>query len=126
MRILIADDDPVSRAILAKILEMEPEQHQTSAAQDGEQAWALLDDPGRSYDVLFLDLSMPKMSGFELLRKIRQSPLLKSLEIVLCTAAHDRATVLKAVQSGVRHYIVKPCTPEVVFGKLRQLEAASA
>lgn len=54
MKILIAEDDPVSRAVLAKIIGADPH-HQTTAAEDGEAAWALLDDPGRCFDVAFLD-----------------------------------------------------------------------
>ncbi len=123
MRILIADDDPVSRTVLEKILTAQPE-HTVTVADDGVAAWELLDDPGRSFDVAFLDLSMPKMDGFALLRRIREAPLLKSLEVVLCTASNDRATVVKAVQSGAKHYLVKPCTEAVVLAKLRQLQPA--
>lgn len=123
MRILIADDDPVSRALLAKILALHPE-HTTTVVEDGAAAWALLDDPGRSFDVLFLDLSMPRMDGFELLKLIRQNRLLKSLEVVLCTSSNDRATVVKAAQCGARHYLVKPCTEAVVLAKLRQFQPA--
>jgi CheY-like chemotaxis protein len=123
MRILIADDDPVSRTVLAKILQAHPE-HVTTVADDGAAAWALLDDPARSFDVLFLDLSMPRLDGFELLKKIRGNPFLKSLEIVVCTGSADRATVIKAAQLGARHYLVKPCTEPVVLAKLRQLQPA--
>lgn len=119
MRFLIADDDPVSRTTLAKILSTFPGQT-TTTAENGATAWALLDDPARSFDVLFLDLDMPRLDGFELLQRIRENPLLKSLEIVLVTASNDRATVLKAVQCGVRHYLVKPCSLELVRAKLQQ------
>jgi CheY-like chemotaxis protein len=123
MKILIADDDPVSRAVLAKIIATQ-EEHQTTMAEDGHAAWALLDDPARSFDVAFIDLSMPKVDGFELLRRIRNSPLLKSIEVVLCTGSNDRATVVKAVGLGARHYLVKPCAAEAVLAKLRQFQPA--
>lgn len=123
MRILIADDDPVSRAVLAKILSLH-EEHSTTVVEDGAAAWSMLDDPGRSFDVLFLDLNMPKMDGFELLKKIRDNRLLlKSLEVVLCTSSNDRASVIKAATLGARHYLVKPCTEAVVMAKLRQFQA---
>lgn len=124
MRILIADDDPVSRTVLAKILEAHAE-HTTTLAEDGAAAWALLDDPCRSFDVLFLDLSMPKMDGFQLLKRIRDNRLLlKSLEVVLCTSSNDRESVIKAGKLGARHYIVKPCTEAVVLAKLRLFQPA--
>jgi two-component system chemotaxis response regulator CheY len=125
MNILVAEDDPVSRAVLAKILSTKPE-HRITLVEDGAAAWSLLDDPSRSFDVLFLDLTMPKVDGFELLKRIQQSDLLKSLDVVLCTAANDRATVTKAVAMGARHYLVKPCTEALVLAKLQQLNPASA
>lgn len=125
MRILLVEDEPVSRTALTKILNSQAE-HQTTVAENGADAWDLLDDPGRSFDVVFLDLGLPKLDGFELLQRIRATPLLKSLEVVVCTASNDRSTVIKAAQHGARHYIVKPCTPEVVLGKLRQLQPAGA
>ncbi len=125
MRILLVEDEPVSRLALTKILQTQVE-HQTTVAENGAAAWDLLDDPGRSFDLVFLDLELPKLDGFELLQRIRATPLLKSLEVVVCTASNDRATVVKAAQHGARHYIVKPCTPEVVLAKLRQLQPAGA
>lgn len=125
MRILLVEDEPVSRLALTKILATQVDL-QTTVAENGAIAWNLLDDPGRSFDVVFLDLGLPKLDGFELLQRIRQTPILKSLEVVVCTASNDRATVIKAAQHGARHYIVKPCTPDVVLGKLRQLQPASA
>ena len=122
MRILIADDDPVSRTVLVEILHRQPGVTVT-IAEDGAAAWTLLDDPARSFDVLFLDLSMPKLDGFHLLRRIRDHQFLKSLEVVLCTASNDRGTVIKAASLGARHYLVKPCTEKVVVAKLRQLQA---
>ena len=123
MRILIADDDPTSRTLLTKIISILPE-HSVTAVEDGSAAWQLLDDPGRSFDVLFLDLNMPHVDGFELLGRIRQSPNLKSLEVVLVTAATDRATVIKAAQLGARHYLVKPCSIAAVAAKLKQFQPA--
>ncbi len=124
MKILIVDDDAVSRGILHKILSRSPE-HQVTVAEDGASAWALLDDPGRYFDVVFLDLSMPHLDGFELVQRIRQSPIHSGIAIILCTGANDRPTITKAIQHGIRHYIVKPCTEKVVFEKLGQVQPAA-
>lgn len=124
MRILIADDDPTSLKLLAKIMETMPE-HSVTTVADGATAWQLLDDPGRSFDVAFLDLNMPHLDGFELLGRIRQSPILKSLEVVLVTAAADRTTVIKAAQLGARHFLVKPCSIAAVAAKLKQFQPVS-
>jgi CheY-like chemotaxis protein len=123
MKILVVDDDPVSREILRKIVSSTGE-HQVTVAEDGATAWAYLDDPGRYFDVAFLDLSMPHPDGFELVQRIRQSPIHASTAIILCTGSNDRATITKAIQLGVRHYIVKPCTEAIVQAKLQQIQPA--
>ncbi len=124
MRILLADDDPTWRALCARMLARQPA-FVVTTAEDGAEAWRLLDDPARSFDVLFLDLVMPHVDGFELLRRIRENACLRSLAIVLCTASADRASVVKAAQLGARHYLVKPCTPETLFAKLASLPPVS-
>jgi CheY-like chemotaxis protein len=119
-QILLADDSFVDRTVLATILAGIKDTHVT-VAEDGLAAWNLLDDPSRSFDVAFIDLQMPKLDGFDLVQRIHEDPMLKSLHIVLCTVAHDRATVLKAREFGVHHYLVKPCTETAVREKLQQL-----
>lgn len=123
MKILIVEDEPTSRAILTQILKGVAGT-QVTVAESGKQAWELLDDASRSFDVVFLDLEMPAMSGFDLLRRIRAAPLIKGLHVVICTASKDRDSVVKAIELGTRHYIVKPFTEELVKAKLEQLRPA--
>jgi CheY-like chemotaxis protein len=120
MKILIVDDDPVSREVLRKIVTNDPA-HQATTAVDATSAWTLLDDPSRYFDVAFLDLSMPDVSGFQLLHRIRSNPVLANLEIIICTGSKERDSIAKAVQLGARHYMVKPCTEAVVQAKLQQI-----
>ena len=122
MKILIVDDDPVSRRVLREILAGQPN-HQTTEASDGNEAWALLDNPSRYFDVVFLDVSMPQTSGLELLARIRDSQILRSLHVVMCTGTSDRETVSKAIALGARHFIVKPATAALVTAKLKELQA---
>jgi CheY-like chemotaxis protein len=123
MNILLADDDPVSRKIVTTILAKWPE-HRVIEVEDGESAWKMLNDTGRHFDVAFLDIQMPRLSGLELLARIHQSPFFRSVQVVLFTTAKDRATITKAIGLGVKHYLVKPCTEEAIAEKLRQISAA--
>ncbi len=120
MKILIVDDDPVSLAVLQQILTALGG-HQVTGVPDARSAWALLDNPARYFDVAFIDLSMPEIDGFQLLHRIRHSPLLASVEVVICTGSKDRATLAKAIKLGVRHYLVKPATKQIVQAKLHQI-----
>jgi len=124
MKILIADDDKVCRTILSGILAKTPE-HQTTVVENGKEAWALLDDVGRYFDVAFLDIDMPEIDGLQLLKRIREAPLLRSVEVVISTASSDRATIGRAIQCGARHYLVKPFSEAVVNAKLQQIAAAA-
>ncbi len=125
MKILIVDDDAVSRRVLREMLGTEPGQQITEAV-DGEEAWAFLDDPSRYFDLVFLDVAMPKSDGFELLGRIRQSPILRTLRIVMCTGTTDKLTVGKLIQLGARHFIAKPANVALVQAKLRQMQAEMA
>jgi two-component system, chemotaxis family, chemotaxis protein CheY len=121
MHILIAEDDSTSREILAKICRKSGEHH-VALAEDGQVAWALLDDPKRWFDVVFLDVQMPELGGLDVLQRLRQSSVYRSVEVVMCTASNDRATITKAMQLGVRHYIVKPCSEAAVTEKLKVID----
>jgi len=85
----------------------------------------MLDDASRFFDVAFLDISMPGLDGLQLLKKIRESSLLRSVEVVISTASSDRATICRAIDCGARHYIVKPFTEATVNAKLDQIASAA-
>jgi CheY-like chemotaxis protein len=125
MKILLVDDDPVSLRILKEIVSAEPG-HETTEATGGEQAWKLLNNPALFFDIVFLDVSMPETDGLQVLDRIRESQILRSLRIVMCTATSDRETVDKVIKRGIRHFIVKPATAPLVHAKLRQLQAEIA
>ena len=125
MNILIADDEPRYRDLLRHLFEKWPE-HQLTLAEDGKEAWALLDDPKRWFDVVILDLNMPKWTGLDVLRRLRESPLHRSVEPIICTARNDRATITEVIALGAKHYIVKPWSEKVIADKLRLIAASRA
>jgi CheY-like chemotaxis protein len=121
MNILLADDDSNYREFASRLFAKWPE-HQLTLAEDGREAWALLDDPKRWFDVVLLDVNMPHLTGIDVLKRLRESVLHKSLEIVMCTAHNDRATITEAISNGAKHYLVKPYTEKVLADKLKQIE----
>jgi two-component system LytT family response regulator len=124
MKILVVDDDPVSRRVLRQILASTEPDCVISEAGGGEEACTLLERANHGFDVVFLDISMPDYDGLELLARFRRSAALKTLPVILCTSSNDRATVVKAAAAGARHYIVKPPAAAIVAEKLKLVRSA--
>lgn len=125
MNILVADDDRMSREMLRRIIESDASYH-VSLAEDGEEAWKMLGEEGKRYDVCMFDINMPKTDGFGVVARMRAAPSLKNIPVILCTAAADRSTVTKASALAVSHYIVKPYTKNVILAKLQTVSAEIA
>ncbi len=119
MKILIAEDDPVSTKILQFTLEHYG--HEVVAAEDGAQAWEIFDrDPVR---VIVSDWMMPKMDGLELCAKVRSRPGTDYTYFILLTAIHTgRENLRKAMDSGIDDFLAKPLDREAVMMRLRVAE----
>lgn len=115
-KLLLAEDDAVSRAIMKGILASDPrfEVHTTC---DGGAAWELMDkDP--TFDAYVLDLIMPLCGGMELVARARNDRRMAHIPVVLCSAMNDRETILRAANFGVRHYVLKPVSKTDVLRKI--------
>ncbi len=106
MKVLVVDDDVVSRMVLMHLVDSCGE-FEVLEAEDGLQAWEMLEQ-GLRPDVVFCDLRMPRMSGMELLQKIKADAALSALPFILVSSATDQETVSEASTSGATGYIVKP------------------
>jgi len=124
MNILIAEDEAPHRDLLTALLARWPE-HQITLAEDGQAALELLTDPKRLFDLVFLDIKMPKLGGLELLQRLRASTQRRTAKFVICTSVNDRATISQAVLLGAKRYIIKPCTGAVVAETLRHFGTSS-
>jgi len=105
MRILIAEDDPVSRRVLD--LRLKAWGHEVVMTKDGAEAWAALqrNDAPR---LAILDWMMPGMNGVEVCRRLRQSQSTTPAYIILLTAKSSKEDVVKGLDAGANDYIVKP------------------
>lgn len=106
MKALIVDDDVVSRMALMDLLSVYGV-FDLLEAQDGAAAWAMLED-GLRPTICFCDVRMPRMSGIDLLQRVKSTPAMAALPFVLVSSASDRDTVLQAVKLGAVGYILKP------------------
>jgi CheY-like chemotaxis protein len=122
MKILIAEDDRISRLLMQRILEADGG-HALTMANDGEEAWQQLLASPEPFDVCLLDIMMPRLDGLGLIARMRADARFKALPIILCTALNDRTTVQKAVLLSVTQYIVKPYTRANVVEKIHLVHA---
>ncbi len=121
MRILVVDDDDCCRFLLRDALSTIVQREHIAFASDGDEAWWVLTDPEKSFDMLIVDLAMPRVNGLALLARIRQHPKLMALPIILCTGTSNRQTVTEAVRLNVMSYVVKPFSPAAIVQKVEEV-----
>lgn len=116
-QILIVDDSATVRKHLAAILIHAG--YQVSEATNGLEALEKLASGG--YDLLILDLQMPKMSGFEVLRIVKSGGAVKNLPVLCITNVHkDLADIHKLKELGAAGYVSKDCTSEDLLFRIEK------
>ena len=103
-RVLVIDDNPDSRALLARYLEQLG--HRVEQAPSAEAALKQLE--GGHIDLILLDLLMPDISGYEMLLRLKQHPQWRSIPVVMVSGMQDTAKVIPCIESGAEDYLVKP------------------
>ena len=115
--ILLADDNGPNRELTSVILERAG--FEVVEAKDGADTLRQLQSSAP--DALLLDLHLPDMDGFEVLRKIRQDARLRTLPIAAVTASAMSSEEERALASGFDAYLAKPYEPPQVVDLVRQL-----
>ncbi|HTQ32400.1 MAG TPA: response regulator [Opitutaceae bacterium] len=115
MKALIIDDERIARAELHRLLAAHPEIEIVGEARNGKEAIEQI--AALSPDVIFLDVQMPGMSGFELLERLDEPP-----QVIFTTAFDEHA--LKAFEANALDYLLKPIAPERLANAVRKLQPA--
>ncbi|MDH5433306.1 MAG: response regulator [Gammaproteobacteria bacterium] len=111
--ILIVDDEPLNVEIIQEILE--DKNFQLSFAENGEQAIQLLEAKPDSIDVVLLDRMMPKMGGMEVLKRIKQHPVLRYCPVIFQTAKSSSEEIAEGLNAGAHYYLTKPFNEDVLM-----------
>lgn len=104
--LLVVEDDTDSRTAICTILEGLGYEH----IAFGSAKEALAGIKGKKIDLALLDIMMPEMNGYELLREIKQLPEFKELPVIMVTAKDQDSEILEGYQFGADYYITKPFT----------------
>ncbi len=114
LRILIAEDDEVDVMNIKRAFKKNKVQNELVFAKNGEEAWNLLKGEGGESKldpmpkIGLFDINMPKMTGIELLQKIREDEELKSMSVFILTTSDDEKDKWNAYNLNVAGYILKP------------------
>ena len=107
MKILIAEDDPVSSMVLQTCLQKWG--HEVISTTDGGAAWTRVKEPD-SPKMAILDIMMPEMDGISVCRKLREAR--RDVYIILLTALGQKQNVIDGLDAGADDYVTKPCDQE--------------
>lgn len=105
-RILIVDDEDIVIRSCMRILNND--EYSIDAAHDGQQALGILETT--AYDLLILDIKMPKMNGIEVLRRVKESH--PDIDVIMITGLNEIETAVQAMKLGAFDYMPKPFDPE--------------
>lgn len=105
--ILVVDDEELNLEILLEYFDGEPGFTLETAA-DGEIAWEMLQDSGKSFDLILLDRMMPRLDGIGLLRRVKADNRFAAIPVVLQTAAGSADQIREGMEAGAYYYLTKP------------------
>ena len=123
MKVLVVDDDVVSRMVLMHLVDS-CGAYEIYEAEDGLDAWQQLQQ-GLRPAILFCDLRMPRWSGMELLASVKADRAFDSMHFILASSASDHATMATANSLGADGYLAKPFEHDMVRVQMAGLAASA-
>jgi len=114
--VLIIDDDIDFCELLAEYLERED--FNVRFAHDGVSGYEAALAPESNISIIILDVMLPKMNGFDVLKKLKQNT---TTPVLMLTAKGDEADQLKGLNTGADDYLPKPCSPKLLVARLRAI-----
>ncbi|ACK65300.1 response regulator receiver protein [Rippkaea orientalis PCC 8801] len=115
--ILVTDDSTAQRELIAGLLV--DNGFSVITAIDGEQALEKVQET--LFDLIILDVVMPKLNGFQTCRKLKEDPKTQNIPVILCSTKNTDVDRYWAKKQGANEYIVKPFSPNELIEKVQQL-----
>jgi len=122
IRVLLADDHAVVRAGICQFLEQADDVSVIAEADDGQEAMELIEQ--HLPDVAVLDIQMPKASGIEVTRWVREHH--REVGVLILTAYDDDPYVIAVIQAGANGYVLKTASPKEIIGAVRDVYAGKS
>ena len=115
-KIVAVDDSGTILRMIGKVL---GEKYDVRSFSGGKRALAFLKD--RTPDLIILDIDMPEINGYELLKMIKEMEHLAEIPVIFLTSNNDKNHVVKAVAAGAKDYVIKPIDEEILIDKVSTL-----
>jgi phosphoserine phosphatase RsbU/P len=115
-RILVVDDHEMNRDMLSRRLRRLG--HEVDVAVDGASALAALEEGDGRHDLLLLDIMMPGMDGYEVLRRLKADEALRDLPVIMISALDDTESVVRCIQLGAEDHLPKPFNPVLLQARI--------
>jgi len=122
IRVVIAEDEAMTRELLARLISLEQDIEVVGQASTGKQAVGLCRK--LMPDVLLTDIRMPDMNGIEATKLVKTE--IPSVQVVILTIYHDDANVFEAIKAGARGYVLKESPPEQTVAAIRTVARGEA
>jgi adenylate cyclase len=113
-RILIADDDAISRKLLRRLLEQDG--HEVCSAADGAEALELF--AAQASDVVLLDIVMPEADGISVLERLKATPGGEHVPVIMISAVDETDSVARCIEIGADDYMPKPFNPVILRARI--------
>ena len=115
--ILVVDDDRQTRLKLTR--ELESRGYAVSAVEGGDEALQAL--AKEAFDLILLDILMPKMGGVEVLERLQADTTRNAPPVIVISAVEDSESIQKCRQLGARHYLTKPLDLELLNARIAEV-----
>lgn len=112
--ILIVDDNEMNREVLSRRLERQG--YTFAPAEDGVQALDLL--RAQKFDIVLLDIMMPRMNGYQVLEVMKSDPTLGDTPVIVVSAVSELESIVRCVELGAEDYLFKPFNPVLLKARL--------
>ena len=119
MKILVVEIDPAERQSITSILEEHG--YEVITVASGTEAIQVFEKE-KDIDIVITDIKMPVMGGFSFLSYLKADAILRTIPVIMCSAALDAKTITKGAELGAADYIAKPVHAETLIAKVRKAE----
>ncbi|MDP1903991.1 MAG: response regulator [Pseudomonadota bacterium] len=111
-RILLVEDDEIIALLIEDALA--DVGHEVVTHVDGQAAWEHLQAGDTAFDAILTDRNMPRMDGLALLRKLKETPALHDIPVIMETGETRPASIQEGIDQGAHYYLTKPFKPDVL------------